>query len=385
MTSNFEALNPTNTRYAESLGKGWSGVTGTNVSCVLQSQSLVDGRSVENACRNRHNYRFEMDPLAGKAVVSFSHEIAHAFVYRTSGGLSGSPPPERRPFTDEERRVMSPAAVRSMADLELAWKPVLPVAVHDTEYLREGEPIPRDLEATNLSVTIEVLLDGTAGDIRLYYPMSMVEPVLDPDRVDNLWQDMKERILADRPNWDVDLPAETFSQELDRLRQVLRVVHTATDRYWLCGGLAVDLLTGRGVRPHRDVDIFAEADAFASISEAMEKHGWSHDRDWRVENATTFANDEVSVDVCLVDVSTDGKVKILGGRQGGEWPGGMLDRHAIPFDGGVCQTLTAENLVRMKTTAIEHLMWRMYRIKDIVDLERLRQIIDGEREPLPIE
>ena len=62
---------------------------------------------------------------------------------------------------------------------------------------------------------------------------------------------------------------------------VLDALAAAGCRAWVGGGWGVDALVGRQTRPHRDLDVVADAAAEAAALEALERLGYAVGTDWR--------------------------------------------------------------------------------------------------------
>jgi hypothetical protein len=365
-----QTLRPVHERLAERMSTSWSNHLESEVKFEVGAIEIMSASSSSALPENLRVYRFEADPLVGAAWFAFSANLANAYVYRASGGLNGTPDQGSRRFTEEERSQMSAAAIRTAQELEGAWNPLFLFAVHDMNY----EPDQPGISNYKNEDTVCVILIANAHDtVYVCYSVSMVEPTLDPKRAKGLWDEMISRIVAERDVWNVALSQRDTEFELNKLKCVTRAVQGLTDQYWLHGGFAVDLLTGRTIRPHQDVDLLVDYDAFIPLAEGMTRLGWTHDRDWTEHHATKFYSDTISVDVAQVTVSAEDDMQMYSpGREHIVWPRGILDPNPVAFDQTFCRTLTPENLVAMKKLIIHEQLGGRMRRQDIEDMERLK-------------
>lgn len=141
-------------------------------------------------------------------------------------------------------------------------------------------------------------------------------------------------------------------------------------RYWLFGGNAVELVTGRDIRPHDDVDLFvalAHAGRAVGVLEAL---GFSHHAGSFTRGDVFYARDGVLVDLVPVDDAADPPA-CTGELAGMRLPGGFLDSFRIDHPAGAVITLSPEMHRRMKEIVPRHFGFAEMREKDRLDLLHL--------------
>lgn len=125
------------------------------------------------------SYTYTIDPLGGAAILDFSTPVAYAFIERQFGGVGGRRPGARRPLTAIERTVMTSVAIRSFADLEATWAPLLEIGVSNPELETNPEfmqvAAPSD---TVVLIAFEVNMPAASGLVNLCYPYFTIEPVM---------------------------------------------------------------------------------------------------------------------------------------------------------------------------------------------------------------
>jgi len=125
------------------------------------------------------SYTFNIEPLGGPAIFDFSLPVAYSFIDRQFGGSGGNPPQEARPLTSLERTVMSKVVIRTLAEFEKAWAPLLKIRVSDTELETNPEfmqiAAPSD---TVVLIAFEVNSQHASGLVNLCMPYFTLEPVM---------------------------------------------------------------------------------------------------------------------------------------------------------------------------------------------------------------
>ena len=84
------------------------------------------------------------------------------------------------------------------------------------------------------------------------------------------------------------------------------------------------------------------------------------------------------MDPCKVVISREGDIDTLSPAARVDWPRGMLKPHRVPLGSITCRTLSPENLVIMKQLAVAERYRGRWRRKHVIDLERLKNLIEGE-------
>jgi flagellar motor switch protein FliM len=120
-----------------------------------------------------------IEPLRGSAVLVIESKLLYAFVDSLFGG-SDVPytKVEGKDFTQIEIKVARRIVMAAMNDLEKAWAPVFPLAIHysRTEINPQFVAVvpPSDVV---ISTTFDIELEKISGSIKLVIPYSTLEPI----------------------------------------------------------------------------------------------------------------------------------------------------------------------------------------------------------------
>ena len=142
---------------------------------------------------------------------------------------------------------------------------------------------------------------------------------------------------------------------------------------WLFGGNAIELVTGRDLRPHEDVDfLIAEPDAARAVAflEAQE-FVWFHGS--LADGDVFYRRGSLVVDLVPMDVTTD-PPRSVGKLAGIAWPAGLFDPHVVTGETGPVRTLSPTMHLRMKAVVGEFFGVTL-REKDLVDIGALEGLL----------
>lgn len=117
-------------------------------------------------------------PLRGSALCVFDPKLVFIIVDNYYGGIGRHAKIEGREFSATEQRVIQIVLNDAFKDLEVAWKPVLPVEFKFTS-MEVNPQFANIVSPTEVVVvsTFHVELDGGGGDFQVTIPYSMLEPI----------------------------------------------------------------------------------------------------------------------------------------------------------------------------------------------------------------
>ncbi len=165
-----------------------------------------------------------IQPLRGPALCVFDPKLVFILVDNFFGGTGRHAKIEGREFTPTEQRVISMVLDAAFLDLQMAWKPVMPVEFRFIS--REVNPQFANIVSPNEVVvlsTFHVELDGGGGDFQVTLPYSMLEPIREL-----LDAGVQSDVSEKDERWTVSLMEEikaaevTLSTELAEVELTLR-------------------------------------------------------------------------------------------------------------------------------------------------------------------
>ncbi len=149
--------------------------------------------------------------------------------------------------------------------------------------------------------------------------------------------------------------------------------------YWLIGGFAVELVVGREVRPHDDVDFFISADHAERAVAVLVKEGFERVHGSLEDGDVFYKRGDVVVD--LVPIYLADPPRTVGELGRIVWPVGFLAPYRVLYEGASFVTLTPEMQERMKA-AIADFYGVVLRDKDKVDVRAL-ELSSKTKSPRP--
>jgi flagellar motor switch protein FliM len=123
-------------------------------------------------------FKIGMDPLPGVAALEINNSIVFQIIDRLLGG-PGRELDESRAITEIEQNILEDFLKIFVADLKIAWKPILDVECQITGC--ETHPQLLQIVAPNevvLSLTFEIMIDDAKGMLGLCIPAIALEPVI---------------------------------------------------------------------------------------------------------------------------------------------------------------------------------------------------------------
>jgi hypothetical protein len=157
--------------------------------------------------------------------------------------------------------------------------------------------------------------------------------------------------------------------EADELAALFRA---ASVRYWLCGGVGVELAIGADIRPHKDIDLFVASLHCDGAGEALSRAGFVWHKGSVEDGNVFYRRGELIVDVVPIDDSTD-PPRTLGPLASCGWPAGFLETLTVDRPGGQVDTLRPQMHAAMKAIVRDYYGLAEMRPEDLIDLGYLRR------------
>ena len=141
--------------------------------------------------------------------------------------------------------------------------------------------------------------------------------------------------------------------------------------YWLIGGFAVELVVGRELRPHDDVDFFVSADQAERAVDVLVKGGFERVHGSLEDGDVFYKRADVVAD--LVPVHPTDPLRTVGELGRIAWPVGFLTPYRARYKGESFVTLTPEMQGRMKRVVADFYGVGL-RDKDELDVRELETL-----------
>jgi|GEM_PF-787417 len=148
-------------------------------------------------------------------------------------------------------------------------------------------------------------------------------------------------------------------------------------RTWLIGGNAVELVTGRDIRPHDDIDFLVHrADAHDAVR-VLASLGFTHLHGSVDDGDVFYRRDDLIVDLVPIDPDVT-PPRTLGKLATVPWPEGLLTPLVVTVGGEEITTLTPDMHRRMKDI-VAAFFGVQPREKDLLDIRHLDAVLSSER------
>jgi Uncharacterised nucleotidyltransferase len=152
------------------------------------------------------------------------------------------------------------------------------------------------------------------------------------------------------------------------LDDILKLLQGGQVRFWLLGGWAAELVCGRELRPHDDLDFFVHVDDAQRAVQVLKEAGFVHAHGSLEDGDLFLRRGALLLD--LVPIQPD-PPHTLGTLAGIVWPARLLD----PFETSSVPTLTPAMQLNMKRV-ISEFYGLPLREKDLLDVAALRSLAD---------
>ncbi|MCL4300946.1 MAG: hypothetical protein KJ077_34755 [Anaerolineae bacterium] len=164
---------------------------------------------------------------------------------------------------------------------------------------------------------------------------------------------------------------------LPEIYELAALFRTEGVRYWVCGGVGVELAVGEAIRGHKDIDVFVASSQCGRAAGALRRAGFVWHKGSVEDGNVFFDRGQVVVDVVPIDDSTD-PPRTLGPLAACEWPAGFLDTLTVEGSNGRVDTLRPQMHAAMKGIVRAYYGLAEMRPEDLIDLEYLHKAGAGD-------
>ncbi len=161
----------------------------------------------------------------------------------------------------------------------------------------------------------------------------------------------------------------------DNIQRVVKLLNQTGAAYWLGGGAAIELMVGRPIRAHSDIDVFVEQHQLQRCIDHFAETGFTVVPGTLGAEGMFLQQGDLLVDFTNVQLTSDGAFRTFGIYATIPWPSGLLETTMIDVAGEPCRTLTAVNHLRMKHVVAGWFAGGQLRDKDLEDVRWLQTLV----------
>jgi hypothetical protein len=143
--------------------------------------------------------------------------------------------------------------------------------------------------------------------------------------------------------------------------------------YWLIGGYAIELIVGKRIRDHSDVDFMVDVRDAGRMVEILSELGYELRKGSVAEGLAYYNRETEEVCVVPIDSSLDPPATV-GGFKGMKFPERFLDTLCLQIDSHKIPTLQPRMHVSMKQIVSQFFGSEVLRDKDIIDIQHLADL-----------
>src|SRR5260370_19239387 len=165
------------------------------------------------------------------------------------------------------------------------------------------------------------------------------------------------------------------NRQLSLLADALARLSRAEVPVWLSGGWALDFVVGRVTRDHDDIDLVIFRSDHRAAQRALASGGYKTVPTSHPEEHQHLVKDAERLSLTFVEYNDRGKL-ITPGRWA-DWPyaDGALDAPLATLAGVSCRVLSVPAQLETKLNFAGHTHGAPRRAKDLLDIDRLRDLL----------
>jgi hypothetical protein len=163
--------------------------------------------------------------------------------------------------------------------------------------------------------------------------------------------------------------------QLHVIRSVSDTLRAARIGAWLFGGWGLDAHLGQITRPHGDVEFWVERTDAEESRSALVRAGAHALVTQPPEESCEFEWNDVQFSTAYFDRQPDGSFTVAGRWSDWIFPPGSFGDDLGTLQGVPVQTMSLAGMLAMKEQYPHLRNGRAWRAKDVLDLERLRELV----------